>query len=360
MFMVRISRGSVCLVIVASLLAPAVGRSEWVYAISKSTNKLVRFNTTNTVNVANLSESTPVTTLVSGLMQPSGIALGPDGRLYIAEWGDGTVSGPPRISRYDIATNQWAPVVSLNSSTQAQPSAIAFRPTALGGQMLVGRVGTFGGSGEGGIVQVSGWNTASPTVSPTAYNTGITLNGSSGLAVATNGTTYVSNSQYASYNGNPILIGNVVSLNANGAYVGEIAADNTFFDGLSGPAGLILDGTSLLIGSVTNSKVFRTNLGTSTTTEFGTLGANVFFEVGPIAKLADGSILAASVSGSGVISMLGPTGTLSSLGYTNADFGQLGGIVVAPVPEPGSIALATVGLGMLAWVIHRRRRGQAS
>jgi len=358
--MVRSVHRSFSIVIVACLLAPAVGRGEWVYAISKSTNKLVRFETSNTVNVANLNDSTPVTTLVSSLMQPSGIALGPDGRLYIAEWGDGTAGGPPRISRYDIATNQWAPLVSLNAATQAQPSAIAFRPTALGGQMLVGRVGTFGGSGEGSIVQVSGWNTASPAVSPTPYNTGIVLNGSSGLAVASDGTTYVSNSQYSSFSGNPILVGNVVSLNATGAYVQQIAADNTLSDGLSGPAGLILDGTSLLIGSVTNSKVFRTNLGTTATTQFGTLGANVFFEVGPIAKLADGSLLAASVSGSGVISILGPTGTLSSLGYANQDFGQLGGIVVAPVPEPGSIALATVGLGTLAWVMHRRRRGRAS
>jgi hypothetical protein len=359
-FMSRLPLNALRLLLVAAAAClPGSARGEWIYAISKSGNTLVRFNSSNTVDPSNLEQSTPVTTLVSGLAQPSGLALGPDGRLYIAEWGDGG-SIAPRISRYDITTNQWAPLVSLNASTQAQPGAIAFRPTALGGQMLVGRVGTFGGSGEGSIVQISNWNTGSPAVSPTAYNTGIALNGSSGLAVAADGTTYVSNSQYASFQGNPILIGNVVSLNATGAYQQVIAADNVFSDGLSGPAGLILDGTSLFIGSVTNSKVFRTNLGTTTTTEFGSLGPQVAFEVGPIAKLANGSMLAASVSGSGVISILGPTGTLSSLGYTNASFGQLGGIVVAPVPEPGSVALAAVGLGGLAWAIHRRRRSRKS
>lgn len=359
-FMVRLPFNVLCLLVAAAaVIAPGSVRGEWVYAISKSTNKLVRFDSANTVDVLAQGQSTPVTTLVSGLMQPSGIALGPDGRLYIAEWGDGTGSGPPRISRYDIATDQWAPLVSLNPTTQAQPAAIAFRPAGLGGQMLVGRVGTFGGSGEGSIVQVSGWNTGSPTVSATAYNTGLTLDGSSGLAVAADGTTYVSNSKYASFQGNPILIGNVVSLNAAGAFQQQIAADNVFSDGLSGPAGLILDGTSLFIGSVTNSKVFRTNLGTNTTTEFGSLGPQVAFEVGPIAKLANGSILAASVSGSGVVSILDSNGTLSSLGYVSPEFGQLGGIVLAPVPEPGSIGLAAVGLGVLAWAI-RRRRGRAS
>jgi hypothetical protein len=347
------------LLVASAAFLPGFARGEWIYAVSKSGNTLVRFDSANTVDPSNLEQTTPVTTLVSGLAQPSGLALGPDGRLYIAEWGDGG-SIAPRISRYDIAANQWAPLVSLNASTQAQPGAIAFRPTALGGQMLVGRVGTLGGSGEGGIVQVSGWNTVSPTVSPNAYNSGITLNGSSGLAVAADGTTYVSNSQYVNLGGNPVFTGNVVSLNASGAYQQQVAADEFFTGGLSGPAGLILDGTSLFIGSVTNSKVFRTNLGTAVTTEFGSLGADKYYEVGPIAKLSNGSILAASVSGSGVISMLGSNGALSPLGYSNASFGQLGGLVVAPVPEPGSVALAAVGLGGLAWALHRRRCGPAS
>ena len=251
-------------------------------------------------------------------------------------------------------------MVSLNASTQAQPGAIAFRPAGLGGQMLVGRVGTLGGSGEGSIVQVSDWSTGSPTVSPSAYNTGLTLDGSSGLAVAADGTTYVSNSQYVQFGQNPVFIGNVVSLNATGAYQQVIAADGTFSEGLTGPAGLILDGTSLFIGSVTNGKVFRTNLSTVTTTEFGSLGPNANFEAGPITRLANGSTLVASVSGSGVISILGSNGSLSPLGYYSPEFGQIGGVVVAPVPEPGSVALAVAGLGGLAWGIHRRRRSRKS
>jgi hypothetical protein len=361
--MVRLPLNALCLLLVTcAVIAPGSVRGEWIYAISKSGNTLVRFDSANAINVQDEQQTTPVTTLVSGLEQPSGLALGPDGRLYIAEWGDGGAIAP-RISRYDIATNQWAPVVSLNASTQAQPGAIAFRPTGLGGQMLVGRVGTLGGSGEGGIVQISDWNTGSPTVSPSAYNTGITLNGSSGLAVAADGTTYVSNSQYVQFGQNPVFIGNVVSLNATGAYQQVIAADGSFSEGLTGPAGLILDGTSLFIGSVTNGRVYRTtNLAAAqpTTTEFGSLGPSGAFEAGPITRLANGSTLVASVSGSGVISILGSNGSLSPLGYYSPEFGQIGGVVVAPVPEPGSVALAMAGLGGLGWAIHRRRRGRAS
>ena len=358
--MVRLPLNALCLLFVTCVaIAPGSVRGESIYAVSKSGSSLVRFDSANAIDVQDPQQTTPVTTLVSGLSQPSGLALGPDGRLYIAEWGDGGAIAP-RISRYDIATNQWAPLVSLNASTQAQPGAIAFRPAGLGGQMLVGRVGTLGASGEGGIVQISDWSTGSPTVSPSAYNSGITLDGSSGLAVAADGTTYVSNSRYVTFGQNPVFTGNVVSLNATGVYQQVIAADGSFSEGLTGPAGLILDGTSLFIGSVTNGKVFRTNLSTVTTTEFGSLGPNANFEAGPITRLANGSTLVASVSGSGVISILGSNGSLSALGYFSPEFGQIGGVVVAPVPEPGSVALAVVGLGGLAWGIHRRRRSRKS
>ena len=97
--MVRLPFNVLCLLVAAAtVVTPGSVRGEWVYAISKSTNKLVRFNSANTVNVLDQGQSTPVTTLVSGLLQPSGIALGPDGRLYIAEWGDGAAIAP-RISR---------------------------------------------------------------------------------------------------------------------------------------------------------------------------------------------------------------------------------------------------------------------
>lgn len=327
-----------------ALAGPA--SADTVYVVSQSTNKLVRFESTDT------AATTSVTTLLSNLSSPSGLTFGPDGRLYIAEWGDGETIDP-RVSRYDIGTNQWSVVATLDPLAQFQPSAIAFRPTALGGEMLVGRTGTLDATGEGGIVKISGWNTGSPVVSQTPYNTGITLDGSSGLAVATNGTTYVSNSQYVTAGTFGIFTGTVVELNASGAYQRVVVPDGSQTNGLSGPAGLILNGSTLRTGSVTNSNVFQTNVSTLATTAFA--GAGGGFNVGPIAGLADGSTLGGSLSGVARIYRFLPNGSLASSSYFNNDFGLVGGIAVAPVPEPGTWCLALTGLAGLGWVARRSR-----
>jgi len=353
----RIRRGWFVILAAVASLFPVTGRAEWIYMVSKSGGTLLRFDSANTIDLSDQQAFTPVTTLVQNLQQPSGLALGPDGRLYIAEWGDGGGIAP-RVSTYNPATNQWAPLVSLNATTQAQPSAIAFRPAGLGGEMLVGRVGPLDSSGAGSIVKISNWSTGSPTVSATPYNTGITLNGSSGLAVAANGTTYVSNSQYSTVAGNPLFQGNVVELNATGVYQREVAANGLFTGGLTGPAGLILDGTTLYTGSVTNSRVYRTNLSTLSTTEYGSVGPNTYFEIGPILKLGDGTILGGSVTGTAVVyRFLAPTGALSTQGYFNNDFGTIGGMVIAIVPEPATDALIVAAAAFI-WTASRRPWGR--
>lgn len=348
-----------CLVSVAlcGLTISQAAGSETIYMVSKSGGTLLSFDSANSIDLSDQQAFTPVTTLATGLQQPAGLALGPDGRLYIAEWGNGS-SIAPRVSRYDIGTGQWAPLVSLNATTQIQPSAIAFRPAGLGGEMLVGRVGRLDTTGEGDMVSISGWNTGSPTVSSTPYNSGITLNGSSGLAVAANGTTYVSNSQYSTVLGNPIFQGTVVELNASGAYQRQVVANGLFTGGLQGPAGLVLDGTNLYTGSVTNSKVYRTNLGTLSTSEFGSVGPNFYFEIGPILQTSDGTILGGSVTGTAVVyRFLQPSGTLSSHGYFNNDFGMIGGMVIANVPEPATGMLVVAAAGLI-WAVGRRPRGR--
>lgn len=334
------------LLLVACLALTTAVRGESVYVVSQSSGKLMRFDTTDT------STTTIVTTLVSNLFQPSALAFGPDGKLYIAEWGDGDTIDP-RISRYDIGTSQWSVVATLDPLAQFDPSAIAFRPTALGGEMLVGRVSTPDSSGQGNIVSISGWNTGSPVVSQNDYNSGILLNGSAGLAVAADGTTYVSNARLIQQVGFTIFAGTVERLSPTGAYQEQVIADGTVSGGLTGPAGLVLDGNTLFTGSVGNSTVFETNLGSMLTSSFGTAGGA--YEVGPLAMLADGSILAGSLTGSALIYRFFPDVSLAPRTYLNNDFGLVGGLAVAPVPEPGSLVLAAAAAS-LAWAARRRWR----
>jgi len=347
----RSSVGRLACSLVACLALVATARAESVYVVSQSTGKLVRFDSTDS------NATTTVTELVSNLQQPSALAFGPDGKLYIAEWGDDDEIDP-RISRYDIGTGQWSVVATLDPVAQFNPSAIAFRPAGLGGEMLVGRVGTPDAFGEGNIVSISGWNTGSPVVSQTAYNTSISLNGSSGLAVAADGTTYVSNSRLISAGFFTIFTGSVERLSPTGVFQVRVIADGTQSGGLTGPAGLILDGGTLFTGSVGNSTVFQTNVGTLATSSFGTAGGQ--YEVGPLAMLGDGSILAGSLTGSARIYRFLPTGALISPPYFNADFGTVGGIAVAPVPEPGTGAVAAAAAAA-AWAARRRiRRGRTA
>lgn len=335
----------IALALAVCVAVAVTARAESVYVVSQSSGKLLRFDSTDS------GATTTVTTLVSDLEQPSALAFGPDGRLYIAEWGDGAAIDP-RISRYDIGTNQWSPLVTLNPFTQYQPSALAFRPAGLGGEMLVGRVGIADTLGQGGIVSISGWNTGSPVVSQTAYNTGIALDGSSGLAVAADGTTYVSNSRQINTGFFTVFAGSVERLSPTGAFQAQVIADGTQSGGLTGPAGLILDDGTLLTGSVGNSSVFQTNLGTQATALLGSAGGQ--FEVGPLAMLGDGSILAGSLIGNSLIHRFLPNGTLVTP-YSNTDFGLVGGIAVAPVPEPGTWALGAAAVAA-AWAARRRHR----
>jgi hypothetical protein len=354
--MVHAPSRSLVAVLLASLALAASARAETVYVVSQNGGTLMRFDTADT------GATTTVTTLLSDLVGPSALTLGPDGGLYIAEWGDGDTIDP-RVSRYDIGTAARTVVATLDPDTQFQPSAIAFRPTALGGQMLVGRTGTLTALGTGAIFQISGWNTGSPVVSSTPYNSGIALDGSSGLAVAADGTTYVSNSKYVGTPPAGVFAGTVIELDAAGVYQGEVVPDGLGSGGLSGPAGLILDGGTLYVGSVSNSSVFKTTLDPLGTSLLGAVGGSAYFDVGPIVRLADGSILGGSVSGlSNTIFRFLPDGSLATQNYVSGDFGRVGGLAIAPVPEPGTWILAGVGIVGLGWVARRRSRsgGRAS
>ena len=329
---------------VTAFLVAAMARGETVYVVSKSTNKLLEFDS---------GAPGTVTTLASGLYSPSALAMGADGNLYIAEWGDGDTIDP-RISRFDPKTNSLTVVTTLDWETQYKPSSLAFRPALQGGEMLVGRLGA------GPILKVSGWAGNAATVAD--YTTGLALDGGLGLAVAADGTLYVSDSAYA-YNpvvGYPVASGPIVSFGSDGAFVGTVAADGSGTGGLSGPTGLVLAGDTLYSASVMNGKIFATNLLIPQTSPYGEVGYP--FEVGPLARLSDGTLLAGSVSGvSSSIYAFAPGGALAGALY-NANFGQVGGIVaVTAVPEIGDGSFAAYGVALFAGLLElgRLRRARA-
>lgn len=329
-----------CLVIGCCL--PAVTRADTLYVVSKSTNKLLQFDSASPATV---------TTLTSSLYSPSALAMGVDGNLYIAEWGDGDEIDP-RISRYDLTNGSLSVVATLDWLTQSNPTALAFRPAAQGGEMLVGRLGS------GPVLQVSGWAGNGATVAD--YTSGYSLAGSLGLAVSAGGTLYVSNSAYA-YDpsvGYAVASGPIVSFGADGSY-GDLVAAADGPGGLAGPTGLVLQGSTLYSASVMNGRIFATDLSVDPpgTSLFRTVGYP--FEVGPLAMMSDGTLLAGSVSGlSNTIYALLPGGGMAA--FVNSDFGQVGGIVAVPsaVPELGGGSLGACGIALVVGWLELRRVGR--
>ena len=146
-----------------------------------------------------------------------------------------------------------------------------------------------------------------------------------------------------------IASGPVKRFDAAGSYVGEVIADGA--DGLAGPTGLVINGTTLYTASIMNGSILQTDLTTDTTTAFATTGGP--FEVGSLALLSDGSLLAGSPSGSGNIYHFGTDGTLMSTFASG--LGQVGGIATVAVPEPASASLVVCGLTAAGLLCRRQR-----
>ena len=343
----RLPRSVAALAIACVAVATHV-HAETVYFVSKTNGGLYSFNTSGT----------SITT-VSGtgtFQSPTALALGPDGNLYV-----GDEAGGGRVARYVIATGSVSTVLSLSGTDPAftggpvGPGAIAFRPSGLGGEMLVGRnpQTAFYAYPMGPVLGVSGWGIGgTPTVQN--FTSGIALNHSPGLAVAADGTLYVSNALYDTQTF--LMPGDVLKFNSSGAYLSQVAADASGSGGLYGPSGLLLSGSSLFIASTMNGNIYRTDLTNANpatnTTLFASTGGDY---IGPLAGLADGSLLVGSVSGpAGLIYRFTSTGSLQGA-YGNAAYGQIGGVVA--VPEPAGAALAAAGCVVLAALRCLRRAG---
>ena len=307
-------------------------RAETVYVTSFTTGEIISYDTANPAGTK---------TVLSGsgsLTKPSALAFGPDGNLYVGESGNPPTVAP-RIAKFDLGTSTLSTVVALGEIS-VFPGSLVFK----GNDLLVGRNPFFGNTGP--IVKVT--DATGNIVSVGDYTSGGSLASSPGLALAADGSLYVSDQTYNFVT--RLATGPVKRFDAAGAYVGEVIASGS--SGLSGPTGLVISGSTLYTASIMAGTVLQTNLGTDGTLPFANSGSP--FSVGALARLADGSLLAGSPSGSGDIYRFGTDGTL--LDTYASGLGQIGGIAVAPVPEPSTIALAVAG--GIAMVARLRRRSR--
>lgn len=332
--------------LVAGLVAApaAASRADTVYVVSflSGSGTLVRYDSAD--------PTFTLTTLVAASAQlnsSSGLAVGPDGNLYIGVNGGPPSQNPtvaPSIVRYSVSSGTLATVHTF-SDFGVFPGSLAFR----GSDLLVGRNPFYGNTGA--IVRLA--NVTGGSVAASAYTTGGSLASSPGLALAADGSLYVSDQTYSFQTG--IASGPVKRFNASGAYVGEVIASGT--NGLSGPTGLAIRGTTLYTASIMPGTVLQTNLASDATQAFGNSGQP--FGTGPLALLSDGGLLAGDPSGlnPSEIYRFDAQGTL--IDSYSLGLGPIGGIATVVVPEPGTLALAGLGLAAGAMLVRRhslRRR----
>lgn len=318
--------------ILLALAAVGVSRADTVYVVSFTTGELVRYDSADPAGTKTLLTGS------GSLVAPGAVAVGPDGNIYIGEDGDGSTFAP-RISKFEPATLTLSTVIAF-SGFEVFPGSLVFQ----GNDLLVGRNPFFGNTGP--IVKVS--NATGGVIATSDYTTGGSLASSPGLALAADGRLYVANQTYSF--GSGIASGPVSRFDAAGGFVGEVIASGS--SGLSGPTGLAVGGSTLYTASIMNGTILQTNLATDVTTPFASAGSP--FEVGALALLADGGLLAGSPSGSGNIYQFAADGTL--LGTYASGLGQIGGIATVAVPEPTTIAMAACGLAALGRQTLRRGR----
>jgi hypothetical protein len=320
----------VAVVLACAALTTTV-RADTVYGVSFNNGSLIRFDSAN-------PSASVVTLSGSGVIgSAAGLAFGPDGNLYIGDNGDfATVA--PSIKRFNLTTNSLSTVYTF-SAFDVFPGALVFK----GNDLLVGRNPIAENTGP--IVRIA--NAVSGSATASDYTSGGSLASSPGLALGSDGSLYVSSQTYTGTTG--IASGPVEKFDAAGTYIGTVIASGST-TGLSGPTGIAIRGTSLFTASIMDGTILRTNLLDDSTTAFSSpLGP---FQASPLALLSDGGLIVGSASGGGAIYRLDSSGALAET--FNSPLGTIGGLVVAPVPEPSTIVTAGIGIAAAAALFRRR------
>jgi hypothetical protein len=319
-------------VVALALVAAGAPRAaaDIVYAVSNNDGRIIRYDSANPAGTVVTLSGTGVLTFAAGL------ALGPDGNLYVGESGD-LSSVAPSVRRLDLTTNTLSTVHTFTDFSVV-PGSLAFK----GNDLLVGRNPFYGNTGP--IVKIA--NATGGVIAVSDYTSGGSLASSPGLALAADGTLYVSDQTYVSGNAS----GPVKRFDALGAYVGEVITGGTA-SGLLGPTGLAISGTTLYTASIMSGAVLRTNLTNDSTVSFASTG--VPYGASPLALLSDGGLLVGSAGGAGAIYQFDAAG--SSGATFNSGLGTIGGITVAPVPEPSAALLGVVGVACVGGWMRRRR-----
>jgi hypothetical protein len=318
-------------ILLVAAACPVLVHAETVYVVSFTTGELVRYDSTDPAGTAT------VLTGSGSLINPSALAVGPDGNVYIGEDGDGGTFAP-RISKFEPATLTLSTVVAFGAF-DVFPGSFAFK----GNDLLVGRNPFYGNTGP--IVKVT--NATGGVVAVSDYTTGGDLASSPGLALAADGGLYVADQTYNFLSG--IASGPVKRFDATGTYVGEVIASGS--SGLSGPTGLAISGSTLYTTSIMDGSILQTNLATDATRAFASGGSP--FAIGALALLAEGGLIAGSPSGSGTVYQFANDGTL--LGTYASGLGQIGGVATVAVPEPAALTLVAAGVAAVGWLARRRR-----
>jgi hypothetical protein len=326
-------RRLLALVIAVATFAPAVrANADTVYAVSNNDGRIIRYDSANSSGgVVTLSGS-------GAIVGAAGIALGPDGNLYIGESGDYSTIAPA-IRRFDLSSNTLSTVHTF-TAFDVFPGALVFK----GNDLIIGRNPFFGDTGA--VMRLS--NATGGTTSVSTYTSGFLLASSPGLAFGADGALYVSSMNYNFQTG--MASGSVVKFDVTGGYLNEVVAGGGS-TGLLGPTGLGIQGTNLYTASIMNGSVLATNLLSGSTSSFGQ--TSVPFGASPLAMLSDGGLIVGSAGAAGAIYRFDAAGNL--VDTFNSGLGTIGGVVA--VPEPSTAVAAAIGIAAAAWMRRRRMAG---